>query len=291
MERPGSACHGSSDHCARKTCAKPTYEPSRSLIEFDRTLARAAALLEDLPKRNNLSDAEIERIADYHYATILGEDEDVRRDGTGSEELYQSLANQLAEAGVAAEAAFAVSPRPTFGLSNREMEKLRENMAWVLPAAKSALAKGDISFVRDELDELLDVFCINLDRGSLSYRQLGAAVLRRYVQALQAIEQRNHGEAIETPRIGEPAQSEPADGGTLTASLEGWKKAKQPPPNTSSEFDHAVRRFVELHGDLPIAERGSERRAFPEPSLDDFERLLAKAEHLGNLFSAPSHRN
>ena len=148
-----------------------------ALIEFDRTLARAAALLDDLPKRNNLSDAEIERIADYHYATILGEDEDVRRDGTGSEELYQSVAKQLAEAGVAAEAHFAANPRPTFGLSNREMEKLQESIAWVLPAAKSALAKGDISFVHEELDELLDVFRINLDRGSHAYRQVGACRL------------------------------------------------------------------------------------------------------------------
>jgi len=236
-----------------------------ALIEFDRTLARAAALLDDLPKRNNLSDAEIERIADYHYARILGDDEDVRRDGTGSEELYQSVANQLAEAGVAAEAPFAASHRPAFGLSNREMEKLLEDVAWVLPAAKSALAKGDVSFVHEELEELLDVFRINLDRGSHAYRQLGAAILRRYVRALQAIEQRNQGEAIETPRVAEPAQSEPADGGTLTASLEGWKKAKQPPPNTSSEFDHAVRRFVELHGDLPIADlKRSHVREFRE---------------------------
>jgi hypothetical protein len=77
------------------------------------------------------------------------------------------------------------------------------------------------------LDELLNGFRINLDRKSTAYRQLGMAVLKRDVEALQAVEQRNHGEVVETPRTAEPAlQGE--RGGSLTAALEGWKRAKQP---------------------------------------------------------------
>ena len=145
------------------------------------------------------------------------------------------------------------------------MVKLRENVDGPLVAAKVALARGDISFVQEELDELLDAFGINLDRRSTAYRKVGAAVLTHFVRALQAIEKRNEGEVIETPRIIEPTNSEPATGTTLSAALGGWRKAKQPAPTTANEFEHAVRRFVELHGDLRIVEiKRSHVREFRE---------------------------
>jgi hypothetical protein len=125
----------------------------------------------------------------------------------------------------------------------------------VLPAEKAALAKADISFVQEELDELLDGFRINLDRKSGAYRHLGMAVLRRDVEALQAIERRNRGEAVETPRTAEPTL-QVAQGGTLTAALEGWKKAKQRGPMITAEFDNAVRRFMELHGEDALRAAG-----------------------------------
>jgi hypothetical protein len=48
----------------------------------------------------------------------------------------------------------------------------------VVPAA---LARGDISVIREELDELLDAFQLNVDRKSASYRKLGMAVLTAHV--------------------------------------------------------------------------------------------------------------
>jgi hypothetical protein len=195
------------------------------LMEFDRVLAKAKGLLEDGPERMSLSGHEIERLANYHFASVLNEA--VRQEGTGSEELFQRVAQQLRKAGVDFETAHATTAVPAFGLSDREMAQHQNAAEINLPVAKAALARGDISFVQEKLDELLNGFRINLDRKSTAYRQLGMAVLKRDVEALQAVEQRNHGEVVETPRTAEPAlQGE--RGGSLTAALEGWKRAKQP---------------------------------------------------------------
>ena len=72
------------------------------LMEFDRILASAATYLRQRPLVTQLSEIEIERFAaSYQYASMLEEDEEVRRDGTGSEELFQAVTKELMEAGAA----------------------------------------------------------------------------------------------------------------------------------------------------------------------------------------------
>jgi hypothetical protein len=56
---------------------------------------------------------------------------------------------------------------------------------------QKALARGDISKVSEELEELLAVFQINLDPNCEAYRKLAMAVLKADVEALQAATQRN----------------------------------------------------------------------------------------------------
>jgi len=56
------------------------------LMAFDSVLARAAGLLLNTPTRTHLSEREIERMAQYQFASMLEEDE-----ATGSEELFQSI--------------------------------------------------------------------------------------------------------------------------------------------------------------------------------------------------------
>src|SRR5262245_36336089 len=70
------------------------------LVEFDRILGRAVALLKATPVTTELSETLIERIADYLFAWMLEEDEEVGRDGTGSEEVFQGVVEQLQEAGI-----------------------------------------------------------------------------------------------------------------------------------------------------------------------------------------------
>jgi hypothetical protein len=92
------------------------------LIEFDRILADAEALLADRPLRTALDRREIKRIADFFYANEFAADEETRREG-GSEALFQDIAKQLTEAGVAFKTPYTIGAVPEFGLSDREMDK------------------------------------------------------------------------------------------------------------------------------------------------------------------------
>jgi hypothetical protein len=67
------------------------------LVQFDGVLARAAVLLQEVPLVAELSETAINRMADYLHASMLQEDEEVRRDGTGSEEIFQTVGKQLSE--------------------------------------------------------------------------------------------------------------------------------------------------------------------------------------------------
>ena len=68
---------------------------------------------------------------------------------------------------------------PTYGLSDREMAKTDQTIEIVLPVAQKALARGDIGFLKWEIDELLKLSRISLDPKCSSYRELGQAVLNR----------------------------------------------------------------------------------------------------------------
>jgi integrase len=223
------------------------------LMEFDRLLAEAEALLAERPLRTTLDRHEIKRIADFFYANELAADEESRRDG-GDEALFESISLQLAKAGVKFAMPYSVDPVPEFGLSDREMGKIDQSIEIVLPAAQRALARGDISMMRWEIDELLKLFRVNLDRNSTAYRELGIEVLKRLVQSLEAVERRQKGEVVDTPEILEPQEGASLSSGSLRAAYDGWKKSRNPSPTTLREFTYAIDRFVELHGDRAIIE-------------------------------------
>jgi integrase len=222
------------------------------LMKFDRVLAQAEALLAELPLRTSLDKREIERIAEYFYAHELTADDEERLDGRSHEAFFQDVARQLGEAGIKHKSPFRIGPPPKFGMSARQMYKVDETLDIVLPLAKHDLARGDISRFRYEIDALLEVFRINLDPDCVSYRELGMAVLKAYVRALEAIARRHKGEPVDTPELPD-ASDAAASSESLRAALEGWKKAKRRSSTTLREFDYALDRFVELHGDLPIA--------------------------------------
>ena len=140
------------------------------LADFDRTLARAEALLDERPAVSLITDAQMKRMAETYYASVLAEDEEERQEGTGSEPIFQSVAQQLTGAGVDFNTPFTVGEIPEAGLSDREVFKREHELSENLPDAMAALAKGDTTHVRLDVDELLDAFQINLDRKSTSYR-------------------------------------------------------------------------------------------------------------------------
>ncbi|MDH4982790.1 site-specific integrase [Hyphomicrobium sp. D-2] len=257
---------GTKDLKIANVAAKPI------LIEFDAVLAKAAALVSPIPQRDDLSDGEVKTMADYFYASLLSEDDEVRRDGAGSQQLFREVADQVS--GVVVASAFDLDEAaPPYGMSEREFDKHKSTVDFLLPAARKALARGDLSFVDDELDELMAVFRIGLDPSSKAYRALGTAVLKRYVQHLEALDRRNAGEVVETPPLLEPplsASERPASSAssakdTLSAAYEGWKKARSSVASTDREYYNAIQRFIELHGDMRIRDiRRSHVREYRE---------------------------
>jgi hypothetical protein len=143
-------------------------------------------------------------------------------------------------------------------------------MRHALAGAETALARGDISFVLEDIEVLLSDFQINLDRKSLAFRQLGSAVLKAHIKALHAIKRRNAGEPIDTPKAPAIGATATVSGETLRAAFEGWRKGKIRPKGTLHEYERAIMLFIELHGDLPIAQiRRSHARQFREALQDD----------------------
>jgi integrase len=239
------------------------------LIEFDKTLARAEGLLKERPIRASLTQIEIARMAEYYYATLLANDAAARR-----------------HAAEVREPALPLSKIPAFGLTDAEFERMGRGHEEELKGAKPALARGNIGYVEGEIEELLHLFRIRLDERSAAYRGLGAAVLAEHVKGMQALQRRHVGEPIDTPR--QPEFNSPeaqAEGNTLRAAFEGWKRERRPSPRTLMEYGRAISLFVELSGDLPVFQiKRSHARAYRE-ALQQIPRHRA-----GPLLKAPLHQ-
>ena len=226
-------------------------------MEFDRIIAQAETQLKERPVRTSLSNIEIKRIAEYFYAHELVVDEELREDTRGSDPVLAGVHRQLTEAGVAFKTSFdlkSLTLEAGRGLSPRMMHKIEEGTSTVLEAAQRALARGDLSFVRYELNALLDVFQINLDPSCEAYRKLARAVTEAWVKALKAVQARSKGEPVETPALVSPNGQGAATGGTLREAFIGWQKERSPSPGVLKEYERAIRLFTELHGDIPVVQ-------------------------------------
>ncbi len=212
---------GTKDERQANVRAKPV------MMDFDKIIAKAEASLKQRPVQSSLSDTEINRIAAYHYAFMLNEDEEHRAGD------FEDSAE--------------------FGLSERRFRKLNESNQIALAASEAALARGDITVLGDIVDELLEVHGINLERHSPAFRKLGGAVLREHVRSLRDTAARSEGAPIASPRLDAPTKkAEAVDGQTVRAALKGWAKARSPSKTSLIEYSYAVDRFVELHGDMPV---------------------------------------
>lgn len=253
------------------------------LAGFDRTIAEATALMakgaaEPL-LRTNLNETEIARMAEHVYATALAWDERWRVGGR--EELRRSEAEireQLEPGEDLPPFKFPYESQPPHGRSIVLHAHEVENLAEDLHDLRSSLALGDISAVEHHVDEALKAFGIKLAPGSLSYPLLGIAVLRAYVRALQDLEKRNAGEPIETPKLPQAALSAPAARGALREALAGWERHRPRPPRTVQEFTRSIEMFIQLHGNLPVAQmKKSHTREYRE-ALQDMPRFRMGAQ-------------
>ncbi len=288
---------GTKDEKQARVLAKPV------MMKFDRVLAEAEALLTARPVRTELSDVEIKRIADFFYAHQLIADQETREEGgAADDELYRDVGRQLTEAGVEFDTPYgAADVDQGHGLSNRMMHKIGEGASTVLSAAREALARGNVEFIRYELNELLELFRINLDPQCAAYRKLALEIIKAEVRALQDVLARHRGEPIDSPKLIEPNVSAAPSSQGLRACYEGWKKMEPRPPSTEMEFSRGIERFIELHGDLDVAtinrrhvrefreaaqlvpkRRAGKLREAPLPVLVEWSRSRPEAERISN---------
>jgi hypothetical protein len=255
---------GTKDLSQANITAKPV------LMEFDRILRAAEALKNAEPAtRASLSPAEIDRMAEYVYANALEWDERIRVGGRDElKRMGIELRKQLKKEGREPDPpAYRYEDLPPHGLSIEQLNNDREQLKDDLRVMQEALALGNVSAVDDHTQEALSVFGINLDPGSMSRPHLGIAIMRAYVRALQAIEKRHAGEPVETPKFTYSAStlSTPANSGTLRDAVNGWEKERVRPAGTVHEYRRAVEMFIQLHGDLPVADiRRPHARQFRE---------------------------
>jgi integrase len=248
---------GTKDTVQANRLAKPV------LIEFDRTLERAKALLVARPIRTGLSPVEIKRMVEYYYANKLVSHDEFVRDAS---EIEAETRRLEPDAGP-----WDTDPIPEFGLSGGQQFDFADNMPTIMKEAEAALGKGDILHIEIQLDELLETLQINLDRKSVAYRQLGLEVLRAHVRALRAIQHSFAGEPIEIPPVPALNTTPAAEPGrtTLPSAFDGWKRARNRSPRTVQEYDYAIKLFGELHGDMPLAAiRKTQARQFRQALQD-----------------------
>lgn len=224
-------------------------------VKVDQEFATARRKLSaDL--RTSLSDNEIERLAAIHFHMIMEEDEELRMEGANEADLYASVAKQVEAAG--GRVNFSMPETlAEFGLSQREYDRIGEALDFIEPDLRQALARGDTSIVRDDVDELLNSNGIKLANNSPAYRKLSFAVLKASLKALEAQKKRQQGEPVDTPPAPAPfltVVSSTADDENppLSVIFDRWRMERKPPAKTVSDFGTYVRRFREINGDVPI---------------------------------------
>jgi integrase len=242
------------------------------LIEFDRTLERAKALTAPRPLRTSLSAVEIKRMVEYHYAQKLAAHDEYLHIAPDEERALRKLDPSEDWSG----------PIPSFGLSQGQIADANVTIPAVLQEAEKALGQGNIAHIEIQIEQVLDAFQINLDHKCPAYRELGLALLRAEVKAIRAIQQRFAGEPIETPPLPATDTAPSPSGETLKAAFEGWKRHRERSPRTLIDYERATKLFVELHGDIPVAQiRRTHARQFREALQD------TPHKRTGKLLKAP----
>ena len=119
---------------------------------------------------------------------------------------------------------------------------------------RQAYARRDTSIIDAELRHYLRKRGLRIDAGSDLYRQAGLAMLRGNVRAHEMLLERQSGKLVSAP------QPRVDKGPRLSEAFATWKAggkvkgARQPSSRTLLEAEHAVRRFMEWHGDLRLGD-------------------------------------
>ena len=228
---------------------------SRTNAQFEAERKRLGA-----PVREELTQAEVNfLVADYLHAR-LEEDEAQRIEGSKEDDdHYKTINKQIIEQIGSAGRWSNDEATAQFGLSDRAYQKKSETLEIVLPGLREKLARGDTSHMAFDVDVFLEIHGIKLDTRSASYRKFCYEFLRTAVRATEAVLKRHNGELVDTPAAppalpAQRASHASANDLDLMSLLDRWIEERKPPRKTELDFSTAIRRFVELHGNLPVNE-------------------------------------
>ncbi len=198
-------------------------------LKVDQELAQARRRVEAKPV-DDLSETEMERLAAIVYHDQLQEDDERRRGGL-------------------------------MGTKYSEYEELLLTLE--LEYAKRC-GQNDTWSIAPYTTELLADHGITLDQNSQAFHVLAKKLLEALVRANKAMRERLTGEVVPTPPVPpRPATSNTVgtgysiQGPTILQVFEMWAtehKAGGGPQKTTVDYGLQIRRFAELHGDMPVAE-------------------------------------
>jgi len=182
-------------------------------------------------------------------------------------------------------------PAQGVGLSPSVIQRKRERARLFLSAGGSYLISGDISIIHDRALAFLGAHGLKVEdqAGSLAFRRLCLSLIQKEMEAQEAILKRLDGQWVPTPPASQSVAYSGSHGATaglvvaspvvlqvngqgqavkalaqdaslipsednpcLSTIWESYLKERKPAPSTVLNFDGAVRRFIELVGDLPV---------------------------------------
>lgn len=221
-----------------QTNHRPTAE-RKTLIhiaEMHRLVDQARQLIRGGP-RTTISADQITALARNHEIHLLRTDEAIRTKGMGLD-----MAREDGQ-----------GPHDGLGMTMDDLRAYRMLVDELdrytrQQAAQMRPGESTNSFV----NRAVEARGIVLPPDDPAWRQLELAFVRAQLSALAGIRKRLDGDDVETPE----RQREPT-GLALSAALRLWAEAggagaRKPQPSSVAEAERSARRFIELHGDLPI---------------------------------------
>jgi len=210
-----------------------TSDPKKALekvriesVKFDQECAEARRKL-SATKVDKLSATEIERLAAIAYYDELKEDEEKR----------------------------------TTGMSDKERNAYNKLLQTLDFEFRERIAHGDTKSIEEYAEKFLTDQGISMDKTSEGFKLFEMKLLESLGKAHQDMRERLQGQVIPTPmkppRLTTVTAHNHGDSPTITGIHQMWAKehlAGGGPDKTVSDFATHVRRFVELHGDLPVSQ-------------------------------------
>lgn len=142
-------------------------------------------------------------------------------------------------------------------MNEQQLDEFEQSIGDDLGLFKRGLALGNANCVEPEIIEVCEIYGLQIEKGSEDYQRLTLAMLKANVRAFEAIQARNSGQIIDTPK---PPDNPSFAGGSesksdellLSKAFERWKDKHQGPQKTKDDWGAQVARFISLHSDLRI---------------------------------------